>query len=55
MGHSSVTYANEGGWVSDFPGKKLFEGVRFNVSSVTRWWVKFPEKKCYLTLEWLLT
>ena len=37
-----------------FPGKKRYEGVRFNVISVTRGWVgvKFPGKKCYVTLEW---
>ena len=42
-----------GGGVS-FPGKKRYEGVRFNVISVTRGWVgvKFPGKKCYITLEW---
>ena len=30
-----------------FPRKKRYEGVRFNVISITRWWVgvKFPEKK----------
>ena len=32
-----------GGGVS-FPRKKLYEGVRFNIISVTRAWVKFPEK-----------
>ena len=42
-----------GGGVS-FPGKKRYEGVRFNVISVTRGWVgvKFPGKKRYVTLEW---
>ena len=37
-----------------FPGKKCYEGVRFNVISVTRGWVgvKFPGKKRYVTLEW---
>ena len=42
-----------GGGVS-FPGKKHYEGVRFNVVSVTRGWVgvKFPGKKRYVTLEW---
>ena len=40
-----------GGGVS-FPGKKRYEGVRFNVISVTRRWVgvKFPGKKRYVTL-----
>ena len=39
-----------------FSGKKRYEGVRFNVISVTRgWvWVQFPEKKRYVTLEWPL-
>ena len=34
--------------------KKRYEGVRFNVISVTRGWVgvQFPEKKRYVTLEW---
>ena len=42
-----------GGGVS-FPGKKRYEGVRFNVISVTMGWVgvKFPEKQRYVTLEW---
>ena len=37
-----------------FPGKKHYEGVRFNVISITRGWmgVKFPGKRCYVTLEW---
>ena len=36
--------------------KKRYEGVRFNVISVTRGWVgvQFPEKKHYVTLEWPL-
>ena len=39
-----------------FSGKKCYEGVRFNVISVTRGWVgvQFPGKKCYVTLEWPL-
>ena len=39
-----------------FPGKKRYEGVRFNVICVTRGWVgvKFPGKKRYVTLEWPL-
>ena len=34
--------------------KKRYEGVRYNVISVTRGWVgvKFPGKKRYVTLEW---
>ena len=44
------------GWGVSFPGKKRYEGVRFNVISVTRGWVgvKFPGKKRYVTLEWPL-
>ena len=40
--------------MSDFLEKKRYEGVRFNVISVTRGWVgvQFPEKKRYVTLEW---
>ena len=36
-----------------FPEKKRYEGVRFNVISVTRGWmgVKFPGRKRYVTLE----
>ena len=40
-----------------FSGKKRYEGVRFNVISVTRGWVgvQFPEKSVtYVTLEWPL-
>ena len=39
-----------------FPEKKHFKGIRFNVISVTRRWVgvEFPDKKCYVILEWLL-
>ena len=39
-----------------FPGKKCYEGVRFNVISVARGCVgiKFPGKKRYVTLEWPL-
>ena len=37
-----------------FSGKKRYEGVRFNVVSVTRGWVgvKFAGGKRYVTLEW---
>ena len=40
-----------------FSGKKRYEGVRFNVISITRGWVgvQFPGKKRYVTLEWPLT
>ena len=36
--------------------KNRYEGVRFNIISVTRGWVgvRFPEKKRYVTLEWPL-
>ena len=36
--------------------KNGYDGVRFNVISVTRGWlgVPFPEKKHYVTLEWPL-
>ena len=46
----------EGGG-SNFPGKKRYEGVCFNVISITRRWlgVNFPGKKRYVTLEWPLT
>ena len=42
--------------MSTFPGKKRYEGVRFNIISVTRRWVgvQFPGKKRYITLEWPL-
>ena len=45
-----------GGWVSAFPEKKRYEGVRFNAISVTRGWVgvKFLGNKRYVTLEWPL-
>ena len=38
------------------PRKKRYEGVRFNVISITTGWVgvKFPGKKRYVTLEWPL-
>ena len=45
----------DGGGGLRFSGKKRYEGVRFNVISVTRGWVgvQFPrEKKRYVTLEW---
>ena len=40
-----------------FPGNKRYEGVRFNVITITRGWVgiKFPGKKHYVTLEWILS
>ena len=42
-----------GGGVS-FPGKKRYEGVRFNIISFMKGWVgvKLPGKKRYVTLEW---
>ena len=41
----------------NFSGKKRYEGVRFDVIGVTRGWVgvRFPGKKCYITLEWPLS
>ena len=49
-----VTQMGVGG--VNFYGKKHYEGVRFNVISVTRGWVgvHFPGKKRYVTLEWPL-
>ena len=40
--------------VVQFSGGKRYEGVWFNVISVTRGWVggQFPEKKLYVTFEW---
>ena len=37
-----------------FSGKKHYEGLRFNVISITMGWVgvQFPEKQRYITLEW---
>ena len=37
-----------------FFGKKRYEGVRYNVISITRGWVgvQFPGEKRYVTLEW---
>ena len=48
--------ADGGGWVSNFPEKKRYEGLRFKVISVTRGWVgvQYPGKKRYVTLEWPL-
>ena len=47
---------NAGGGGVRFPVKEHYEGVRFNVISVTRGWVgvKLPGKKRYITLEWPL-
>ena len=43
-----------GGGGVKFSGKKHYEGVRFNVISVTRGWVgvQIPGKKRNVTLEW---
>ena len=43
----------DGGGGVQFSSKRRYEGVRFNVVSVTRGWlgVTFPGKKCYVTLE----
>ena len=45
-----------GGVGVGFPGKKRYEGVQFNVITITRGWVgvKFTVKKRHVTLEWLL-
>ena len=42
-----------GGGGCQFSRKKHYEGVRFNVITVTRGWVRvqFPTKKRYVTLE----
>ena len=52
-GHSSLHNAVGVGRVLDSTGKR-YEHVWLKVISVTRGWVgvKFPEKKCYVTLEW---
>ena len=40
------------GWEGvQFPGKKRYEGVRFNVIGITRGWVSTFQKKRYVTLE----
>ena len=44
-------YVTQWGWGCQLSGKKRYEGTRINVISVTRGWVKFPGKKCYVTLE----
>ena len=43
-----------GGWGVKLSGKKRYEGVKFNVISITRGWVgfQFSGKKRYVTLEW---
>ena len=42
--------------MSDFLEKKRYEGVRFNVISITRGLVgvQYPRKERYVTLEWTL-
>ena len=56
--HSSVIRNADGVGGVIFSSKKRYEGVRFNVISVTRLrgWVgvQFPEKKRYVTFEWPL-
>ena len=47
-------YVMQWGWGCQLSLKKRYEGVQFNVISVTRGWVKFPGKKRYVTLEWPL-
>ena len=48
--------ADGGGGGVNFSGEKRYEGVRFNVISVTRGWVgvQISGKKRYVTLEWPL-
>ena len=50
-----ISNADGGGGVN-FSEEKRYEGVRFNVISVTRGWVgvQIPGKKRYVTLEWPL-
>ena len=53
LGGPSKCYVTQLVWVGvSFPGKKNYEGVRFNVISVTTGWVrvKFPGKKRYVGL-----
>ena len=42
--------------MSDFPDKNVTKMSASLLLSVTRGWVgvEFPEKKCYVTLEWLI-
>ena len=56
MGPFKCCVTRMGVGVSNFPEKKRYEGVRFNVISVTRRWVgvQFPGKKRYVTPEWPL-
>ena len=53
MGAIQVLRNADGGGVN-FSEEKRYEGVRFNVISVTRGWVgvQIPGKKRYVTLEW---
>ena len=55
LGPSKCYVTQMGGGVN-FSGEKRYEGVRFNVISVTRGWVgvQIPGKKRYVTLEWPL-
>ena len=52
---NSSAPVSKGGGLLDFPQKKRFEGVKFNVISVTRdgcrVGVNFPGKKRYVTPE----
>ena len=52
-----LVFVKQWGWgvgVSAFSGKKRYEGVRFNVISITvgGWGSNFQQKKRYVTLEW---
>ena len=54
IGAIQVLRNPDGGGGVTFSGKKRYEGVRYNVISVTRGWVgvQFPGKKSYVTLKW---
>ena len=56
FGAIQVLLSEDGGRGCAFSGKKHFEGVRFNVISVTSGWVgvQFLGKKRYVRLEWPL-
>ena len=56
LGAIQILRNADGGGGVKFSGKKRYEGIRFNVISVTRGWVgvQFQGKKRYVTLEWPL-
>ena len=43
--------ADGGGGCVTFSGEKRYEGVGYNIITVTREWVQFPGKQHYVTLE----